>query len=543
MDGGARHDFDWAVIGSGFGGSVAALRLAEKGYRVCVLEQGRRYADHDFAADASETSKVFWAPQVGMRGIMKMTIFKHVTVISGVGVGGGSLTYANTLYVPRSDGFYRHRAWDGIADWRAELAPHYERASKMLGVVECRTDGRSERLMRSLAEGLGVPEGYRQTPVGVFFGEPGREGETVADPYFDGEGPKRTACLRCGQCLLGCRYGAKNTLVKNYLWLAERRGVRVAADSEVIDVAPLPGPGEPGSAGYHLAVRRPGPIPGRRRGLTAAGVIVAGGALGTNKLLRRCLDSGSLGRISPRLGRLVRTNSETITAATSERAGADYSADVAITASVFPDDHTHFTNNTYGAAGDLIGLNFGPLTPGGGRLSRIAGVAAAVAGRPGRWLRPRRRLDGWSRRTVIFTTMQSTDTALRFRRRRGPLGRTGAVQTELDPGATPPENSIPLANEIAEQAAKEIEGYPQSSIMESLLATPGTAHLLGGAVIGRGPETGVVDGSHRVFGYENLLVCDGAAVPANPGVNPSLTIAAMAERAIERIPAAGETAD
>ncbi|HKJ35891.1 MAG TPA: GMC family oxidoreductase [Solirubrobacterales bacterium] len=533
------HDFDWAVIGSGFGGSVAALRLAEKGYSVCVLEQGRRWEDRDFAADAGETSKVFWAPQVGMRGIMKLTIFKHVTVISGVGVGGGSLVYANTLYVPRSDDFYRHPGWAEIADWRGELAPHYETASRMLGVVECDSDGPSERLMRSLADGIGAPEGYRQTPVGVFFGEPGHEGETVPDPYFAGEGPDRTACIRCGQCLLGCRYGAKNTLVKNYLWLAERRGVRVEAESEVIDVAPLPGPGEPGAAGYRLALRGPGPLRGRRRELTAKGVIVAGGALGTNKLLRRCRDSGSLGGISERLGRMVRTNSETITAATSERPGADYSADVAITASVFPDDHTHFTNNTYGGAGDRMGLNFGPLTTGGGRLSRVAGVAAAAVGKPGRWLRPARRLDGWSKRTVIFTTMQSTDTALRFRRRRGPLGRSGAVQTELEPGATPPENSIPLANEVAERAAEEIGGYAQSSLMESLLSTPGTAHLLGGAVIGRDPGSGVVDGRQRVFGYENLLICDGSAVPANPGVNPSLTITAMAERALSKIPAAG----
>jgi cholesterol oxidase len=532
------HDYDWIVIGSGFGGSVAALRLAEKGYRVCVLEQGRRFADSDFAEDAGQLGKVWWWPRLGLRGIMRMTVFKHVTVLSGVGVGGGSLVYANTLYVPRSDAFYRHPAWEGLADWRRELAPHYERASEMLGVVENDCHGPSERLMRGLAEDVGAPDGYRATPIGVFLGEPGDRGRTVADPYFGGEGPARTACIRCGQCLLGCRHGAKNTLVKNYLWLAERRGARIRAESEVTDVRPLGGPGDPGASGYRVEFRRPGPLPGRSRSLTAGGVVIGAGALGSNRLLRRCKDAGSLGRLSPRLGHLVRTNSETITAATSERDGADYVSDVAITASVFSGDHTHFTNNTYGRGGDLMGLNFGPLTAGHSRPRRAAAVAATLTRRPGRWLRPGR-LSGWSERTVLFTTMQSTDTALSFRRRRGPLGRLGSLQTELEPHARPPENFIPLANEVAERAAERMGGYPQSSVMESLLGTSGTAHLLGGAVIGAGPDRGVIDGAHRAFGYENLLVCDGSAVPANPGVNPSLTITAMAERAIGLIPAAG----
>jgi cholesterol oxidase len=265
-------------------------------------------------------------------------------------------------------------------------------------------------------------------------------------------------------------------------------------------------------------------------------VVLAAGALGTNRLLRRCRDSGSLARISPRLGRLVRTNSETITAATSERRDADLTAELAITASVFPDERTHFTNNTYGTAGDRMGVNFGPLTAGRRRGRRAAAALAAIAGAPGRWLGPGR-LDGWSKRTVIFTVMQATDTALSFRRRRGPAGWTGALQTDLEPGAEPPQSFIPLANEVAERAAGRIGGYPQSSLIESLLGTPGTAHLLGGAVIGADPGSGVVDRWQRAFGYEDLIIADGSVVPANPGVNPSLTITALAERAIGRVPA------
>ncbi|MGI8727155.1 MAG: GMC oxidoreductase [Solirubrobacterales bacterium] len=523
----ASHDYDWAIVGSGFGGSVSALRLAERGYRVAVIEQGKRYADSDFASDSRELGKVWWAPAIGMRGIMKLTPFRHVTVISGVGVGGGSLVYANTLYVPHSDDFYRHPGWDRLGDWRAELAPHYETARRMLGVTDCVAAGASEQVMRGVADDLGVAEGFRNTPVGVYFGEPGR---TVADPYFDGAGPERTGCVRCGKCLLGCRYGAKNTLVKNYLYLAEREGARVIDSQRVVDLRPLGG----GSRGWELSCRRTGLSPSRRRTVTAGRVVLAGGALGTNQLLRACRDRGSLPRISDRLGDLVRTNSETITAATSEREGADYRGEVAITASVFPDGHTHFTNNTYGDGGDLVGLNFGPLTNGAPPLRRAASALGAVARHPRRWLDPRR-LRGYSRRTIIFTVMQSTDTALRFRARRGPLRLLGPLETELSTGE-PPESFIPIANEVASRAAERMGGYPQSSLAESLLGTPGTAHLLGGAVIGGSPAEGVVDPDHRVFGYENLMICDGSAVPANPGVNPSLTITAMAERAMSKVP-------
>lgn len=501
-----RHDFDWIVVGSGFGGSVAALRLAEKGYRVAVIEQGRYFADEDFARTAWDARRLVWAPRLGLRGIMRVALFRHVSVLAGVGVGGGSLVYGNTLYVPDSDAFYRHPQWGELADWRLELAPHYATSGRMLGVAEYEGDGPGERLMAGLAEDLGVAEGSRRTPVAVYFGEPGKP---TADPYFEGDGPERRGCIRCGQCMLGCRHGAKNTLVKNYLWLAQRGGAIVIPERRVVDLRPLGAPD--GGDGYVVRLSRPGAV--ARRGatsLTAAGVVVSAGTLGTNELLRRCKDSGSLPRLSDRLGELVRTNSEAIVAVTARDRDADFGGSVAISASVFPDERTHFTNNTYGAGGDALALMFDPLA-----------------------LLARRRLRGWSRRTVLFTVMQDTDTALRLRPSRGPFR---GLQTEPD-DERPLEASVPIADRVAELAARRIGGRARSSVAESLRGTPTTAHFLGGAAIGSDPASGVVDRDQRVFGYRNLLVCDGSALPANPGINPSLTIAALAERAMSKVPA------
>ena len=524
-------DVDWVVVGSGFGGSVSALRLAEKGYSVLVLEQGRRWADEDFAQTSWETAKAQWVPRLGMRGIMKITPFRHVNVLTGVGVGGGSLTWANTSYVPHADAFYRHPQWADLGDWRAALAPHYATASRMLGVVEPAFDGPSERLMQGLAEDLGVPGSYRTTPVAVFMGEPGVE---VEDPYFGGEGPRRTGCTRCGQCILGCRVGAKNTLMKNYLWFAERAGARIESERRVVDVRPAGAPD--GSGGY--VVEHTATPPARaadRRSVRARGVVFAGGTLGTNDLLLRCRESGSLPRLSPRLGHLVRTNSETITAATAFAADADYTDDVTITASIYPDEHTHITNNTYGDAGDGNAALFVPLVGDGTRAQRLRKLAGALVRRP-RTAAHAANPVGWSRRSVIFTTMQSVDSSLRLVLRRRRFGRGLVMDTAHGEGA-PPSVFLPVANRVAALAARRMGGYAQSTILDVGRAVPSTAHFLGGCVIGDSPQTGVVDASNRAFGYENLLIVDGSTMPANPGVNPSLTITALAEHAMSRVAA------
>ncbi|HSK49504.1 MAG TPA: GMC family oxidoreductase [Solirubrobacterales bacterium] len=531
----SRFDYDWLVIGSGFGGSVSALRLAEKGYEVGVLECGKRFRDEDFPKSTWDLRRYFWAPRLGLRGIFRLSTFKDVSVVSGCGVGGGSLGYANTLYVPPK-AFFQDRQWADLDDWEAKLAPHYAEAQRMLGVAVHEHDDPADTLLREFGEHLGVGDTYRKTPVGIFMGEPG---ETVPDPYFGGEGPDRTGCQLCGRCMVGCPHGAKNTLVKNYLWLAERRGAEVSADRTVTEIRPL-GAAD-GSEGYAVTSERSGMLRGRdRRTVTARGVVVAAGALGTNKLLQRCRLGGALPRISSRLGELVRTNSEMVLAVT---VPDDYPDDltkrVAISGSIYPDPYTHIETVTYGKAGDSMNALYTLLVGDGTRVTRPLKLLAQIVRHPKRFAQvmwPK----GWSRRTIIVLVMQALDNAIALRPK---LKRSGDVrlQTEQNPDKPNP-TFIPVANQAAEWLAERTGGIAQSSIQEALMNVPTTAHILGGAVIGHGPEDGVVDSRQRVFGYENLLVCDGAAVPANVGVNPSLTITALAEHAISHVPPAGEAA-
>jgi cholesterol oxidase len=526
---GEALDYDWLVIGSGFGGSVSALRLAEKGYRVGVLECGRRFEDRDFAKSAWNFRRYFWMPKLGMRGIFRLTFFKDVLIASGSGVGGGSLGFANTLYRPRP-GFFRDPQWAEVAPWEQELGPHYETAERMLGVVPYDQEGPADRLLREYAEATGVADSFKVPNVGVYFGEPGRE---VDDPFFDGEGPRRTGCLRCGNCMIGCRHGAKNTLVKNYLWFAERLGVEVMPERMVTGIRPLGAPD--GGDGYAVASERAGSwLRRRKRKLTARGVVVAAGALGTNKLLAECRHRGSLPGLSERLGDVVRTNSESIQAVTAPDDSRDFAKSVAITSSIYPDPNTHIEVVTYGHGGDPMSRLFSAQTRPGRRLTRPFRWIGAMLRHPLRTLRLLWPF-GWSRRTVILLVMQTTDAAMRLIPKPRLLGGGIRLQTEQDPERPNPTH-IPAAYEAAEWFAERIGGVPQSGVTESVAEIPTTAHILGGAVIGSDPSRGVVDSDNRVFGYRNLLVCDGAAVPANPGVNPSLTITALAERAMAQLP-------
>jgi cholesterol oxidase len=516
---------------------VSALRLSEKGYSVGVLECGRRYEDEDFAETTWDVRRYYWMPRLGMKGILRLTIFKDVFVASGCGVGGGSLGYANTLYQPNRDSlFYRDSQWGEMADWYETLEPHYREAERMLGVTTYEGEGPGDQLLKELAGELGVADTYSTTRVGVYFGEPGK---SVPDPYFGGEGPDRAGCIRCGSCMVGCRHNAKNTLMKNYLWFAERNGVRIMPERIVVEVRPLGA--EDGSDGYVVTSERPGAwFRKDRRTHTARGVIVAAGALGTNTLLQRCKARGALPKVSDRLGYLVRTNSEAVTAVTTKNDRLDFTKSIAITSSIYPSPDTHIENVTYGRYADSMSFLFTLLPGPGTRLTRPLKAIANNLRHPLQYLRAMWPFK-WSRRTIILLTMQTLDNSMRLRPKRALFGRGPRLQTEEDP-EKPNPRFIEVADWATRRAAEKLDAVPQIGNSEAYFNTPTTAHILGGAVIGGDPSKGVVDARHRVFGYENLLVCDGAAIPANVGVNPSLTITAMTEHAMTHIPArdAGE---
>ncbi|MGN5238044.1 MULTISPECIES: FAD-dependent oxidoreductase [unclassified Rhodococcus (in: high G+C Gram-positive bacteria)] len=517
--------YDVLVIGSGFGGSVSALRSTEKGYRVGVLEAGRRFTDDELPKTSWRLRKYLWAPAIGCYGVQRIHLLPDVLVMAGAGVGGGSLNYANTLYRPPSR-FFQDPQWGHITDWEAELSPYYEQASRMLGVRENPSVTPADEVMRKVADDMGVGDTFGPTPVGVFFDEPGK---TVPDPYFGGAGPERTGCTECGSCMTGCRVGAKNTLVKNYLHLAERAGARIHPLTTATRVTPRPG------GGYEIETRSTDGIRKRRKAFTADQVVVAAGTYGTARLLLAMRESGDLSRLSPRLGRVVRTNSEAVLAATAQNRDVDYTEGVAITSSFHPDDHTHIEPVRYGKGSNAIGLLQALLVDGGGRVPRLAKFVGVAARNPRAFLRSLS-VRRWSERTVIALVMQTDDNSLELAGRRSPLGH--GVTSKQGPGNPPPE-WIPVGHEAVRRVGDEIGGDPGGSLLD-LVNIPMTAHFLGGCVIGDSPETGVVDPYLRAYGHEGLHVVDGSVVTANLGVNPSLTITAQAERAMALWPNKGE---
>lgn len=541
--GAAGLDHDVVVVGSGFGGSVAALRLAEKGYDVLVYEAGRRFADDELPRSSWDLRRYLWAPALGLYGIQRIHRLPDVLVLAGAGVGGGSLNYANTLYVP-PDAFFRDPQWAHVTDWRAELAPHYDQASRMLGVVTNPCEGPAEQVMREAADDLGVGATFRKTPVGVLFGEgPVGRGREVDDPYFGGAGPRRTTCTECGSCMTGCRVGAKNTLVKNYLALAERLGVRVEPLRTVVDVVPL---GDDDAAGYRVTTRRTGPL-GRfaTSSVTTRHVVLAAGTWGTQTLLHDLHRRRSLPRLSHQVGHLTRTNSEALLGAMTARVtpDADLSRGVAITASFHPDDDTHVENVRYGRGSNAMGLLATLLVdggPGGPRWLKFLRYAARHPHELGVLTSVRR----WSERTIIGLVMQSRDNSLVVSGRRRLLG--GGTRLVSRQGHGEPNPSwIPAGHAAVRAIAERLgrltrqRGYAGGTVGD-LFDVPLTAHFLGGCVISDDPVTGVVDPYHRVHGHPGVSVVDGSAVSANLGVNPSLTITAQAERAFSLWPNAGE---
>lgn len=532
-----QFDYDVIVVGSGFGGSVAALRLIEKGYRVAVLEAGRRFEDDDFAKTSWDTKKFLWAPALKCYGIQRLHLLPNLLVMAGAGVGGGSLVYANTLYEPQSDAFYKDPQWAHIADWKSELAPYYDQAKRMLGVVENPTHTASDEIVRKVAADMGVADSYHPTPVGVFFGADGKKepGRACEDPFFGGEGPRRNGCLECGECMTGCRHNAKNTLVKNYLYLAEKHGAEIKPMTTVVGV-------RPNGRGHTVTVRPTDKSAKRHhRDLTAEHVVMAAGTWGTQKLLHQMKSEGSLPGLSDRLGFLTRTNSEAICSANRKvsrrKKGPDFSKGVAITSSIHPDENTHIEPVRYGQGSNVMAMMFTVMTNGGGRTPRVLRWLGRVLRNPGHLAGLYLGLSDWSNRTIIALVMQTHDNSITVRPKRRRNGRIGltSVQGHGEPNPT----YIPAANDFARRAAKYIDGVPYSSVGE-MVDIPLTAHFLGGCAIGDSPSDGVIDAYHRAFGHSNLHVVDGSAITANLGVNPSLTITAQAERAFALWPNKGE---
>ncbi len=521
--------WDYLVVGSGFGGSVSALRLAEKGYRVLVLEKGKRWRAQDFPRTNWNVKRWLWLPALGLRGPFKMTFLRHITALSGVGVGGGSLIYANTLPLP-VEGFFDAPQWRELADWQAELAPHYRTALRMLGAVSFPGVTWPDEVLAEVARDEGLPP-PRPTDVAVFFGQPGVE---VPDPYFGGEGPARSGCTLCGSCMTGCRHGAKNTLDRNYLYLAERRGAEIRAEHEVTWIRPLAG------GGYDVEVRVGLKWPAwrrRRLHLQARHVVLAGGVVGTMPLLLALKERpDGLPRLSPRLGDFVRTNTEALIGVVTPPGDRRMSEGVAITSILQTDPNSTLEPVRYGDGSGFFRVLQTPHAPGDTAVQRFGRALASVLRHPLTTLRAYA-VTNWARRTIILMYMRTVDTQLALGRRRGVRtgwrrGRDSALASGPAPAA-----SMPEATALVERFAAKVDGYVASLATETVLGIPTTAHILGGACIGASPERGVIGTDHQVFGYPGLYVVDGSAVPANPGVNSSLTITALAERAMALIPA------
>ncbi len=519
-------EYDYIIIGSGFGGSVSALRLSKKGYKVLVVEKGKWYKAKDFPKTNWNFRKWLWMPYLRFFGIMKLSIFKHIAIISGTGVGGGSLVYANTLPTPKT-AFFNSGSWKELNDWENELKPYYDEALRMLGAAQNPKLFDGDLGLKKVAEDLNIKKKFDTTRVAVFFGKPN---QTVKDPYFNGEGPDRSGCNFCGACMTGCRYNAKNTLDKNYLYLAQKNGAEILAENEVYDVQPIAT--ADGSQGYEVSLKRSTKIFGKHQKIKAKGVIFSGGVLGTVKLLLK-LKLKSLPNLSDRLGEDIRSNNETLISVSGLDKDKNYSKGIAIGSILDTDENSHLEICRYGEGSDAWKLAHLPYVTGSNVFSRLFKTLGKLLKNPVDYFKIYF-VNGWAKNTVVLLFMQTLDSTLKFKR--NALGQmTSTVSTGKAP--TP---FIPESINLVKAYRKAINGVSTSFALETLAGIPSTAHILGGAVMGKDHTKGVIDKDNKVFGYKNMFVIDGAMISANPGVNPSLSITAIAERAMDQIPAKNE---
>jgi len=514
-------NYDYIIIGSGFGGSVSALRLSEKGYKVLVIEKGKWYKPEDFAKTNWNLPKWLWIPTIRFFGIMKLTIFKHLAVLSGVGVGGGSLVYANTLPIPKSN-FYKTGSWKKLNDWETDLKPYYQTALKMLGASKSPKLFHGDYELQQLAKEIGKENQFENPNVAVYFGE---QNKTVTDPYFDGKGPDRTGCTYCGACMTGCRYNSKNTLDKNYLYLAQQLGAEILAENEVVNVTPLNS--EDGADGYKIITKSSTKFFKKKKEFTSKGVVFSGGVIGTIKLLLK-IKSKSLPNLSDKLGDDIRSNNETLVSVSKLDGKKDVSKGIAISSLLHTDANSHLEIVRYGEGSNFWKLVHFPYATGKNVFIRLLKIVGAFIKSPIQYFKIYW-MNSWSKNTIVLLFMQTIDSTLKFK-----INRFGNMSSSIGKGKKPTP-FIPESIALTKKYSEISNGKATSLGLETLAGIPSTAHILGGAVMGDDPSTGVIDKNNEVFGYQNMLIVDGSMISANPGVNPSLTITAIAERCMNQI--------
>ena len=521
-------DYDYVIVGSGFGGSVSALRLSQKGYKVLVIEKGKWYKDSTYAHSAWDIRRWLWLPLLGLRGIMKITVLRHITVYSGVGVGGGSHTYGATLPTPK-DAFFNTGSWANLQDWAKVLKPHYKEALRMLGAQENPHFTEADNVIKDLATKLGKEDQFHPSRVAIYFSDEKDHGKFVKDPYFDGEGPERRGCIECGSCFTGCRFNAKNTLDKNYLYLAQKLGTEIVAEQVVHDIKPAGK--KDGSEGYFVSFKtsKPYSLFKQNHVVRAKGVIFSGGVLGTVPLLLKLKSLGSLSRLSNRVGEDIRTNNETLSTVTSFKEDVNFAQGVSIGSVLHTDDHSHLEPINYNAKSTLVKFIHAPNVAGKTIFGRTASFIKEMVTSPKQNLKVLFAKD-WSKKSIILLFMQHLDSTLTFKR-----GFGGFMKSTLGTGPAPSryiKESVSITKDIEEL----VDGKSSTGMTEAVLGTPSTAHILGGAVMGESDQDGVINDKCEVYGYDNMYVCDGSIVSANPGVNPSLSITAISEWAMTHIP-------
>ncbi len=515
-------DYDYVIIGSGFGGSAAALRLSEKGYKVLVIEKGKWLTAKDFPRTNWNLKKWLWLPFLRFYGFFKITFYRHIGILSGVGVGGGSLVYANTLPVPQKN-FFLSESWAHLADWENELKDHYLTAKRMMGVAANPALQYGDKALKQLAGELGKEKDFAPTDVAVFFGEPGK---TVGDPYFNGEGPERAGCTFCGGCMIGCKENAKNTLDKNYLYFAQKKGTIIKAESLVYDITD--NGNSNGKEGYSVYWKSSTRLIKSKGEFTAKGIVFAGGVLGTVPLLLKLRES-SLKNLSQRVGYGIRSNSESLMGVVAPQKGTNFSDGIAIGSIFQTDEHSHLEPVRYPSGSGFWRTQIAPLVSGSNFIIRLLKCIWEIVKHPVRYFKMFFVWD-WAKKTQILLYMRTISGTLRFKKG---LFRMKSVKGD----GVLPTAFLPEAARLAKRFSQIVNGTPGALITEIIFGIPTTAHVLGGACMGKNIEEGVIDKDNKVFGYQNMFVCDGSMISANPGVNPSLTILALSERAMSKIPA------